>query len=165
MGSPELNPTDTPEYEYVSKKQLQQSDINKIISLRINNNLSIYNIAPIIGCHPATVYRHLRNNDKTQQKLERYKKNRADDFAYEQMQETAILNAIKEDLMTQTHDGTPRILQLSEPQKKGWYDSISVSRGITYDKERLERGQGTNNQAILIDTISKIKALEDDNTS
>jgi len=86
-------------------------------------NLTLAQIGKIYGCSPQAVSQRLSKVDIPG--LERFKRNRADIFAHKQRQ---ILDAI-----------TPAKMEGAA------INTLAVSLGIMYDKERLERGQSTAN--------------------
>lgn len=101
--------------------------ISSIIDLIENKNLNMADTARVLGCDERNVARRLETAGLTPGYLGGYKKNRADIFAAYQMM---ILNSIR-----------PVDLQKASLSQK------MLGFGITYDKERLERGQSTENIA------------------
>ena len=83
--------------------------------------------ARVLGCDERNIARRLETAGLTPGYLGKYKKDRADIFAAYQMM---ILNSIR-----------PKDLQKASLSQK------MLGFGICYDKERLERGQSTENIA------------------
>lgn len=102
--------------------------IETILELR-NKNLTLEQIGKIVGCTKQTVSQRLKDYEPTFQKIEHLKKHRADILTLKQGE---ILNALTEDE-----------IKKASPQVKG------MLFGILYDKERLERGQSTENISVF----------------
>jgi len=99
--------------------------IDQITHLIEVEGLTITQAADRLNCHKSNISDHLQRNGITPGYLQKYKTKRADVLAYWQHK---ILNSIS----------TDDIKSASLHQKATAY-------GILYDKERLERGQSTQN--------------------
>ena len=152
-----------PKITYIPHQRLQPEVVQRIAELRENHNLSIYDIARIVGCHPTTAYRQLIAMDKTKLKVKKWKDNRADAFAYQQMEEEEIQALIREELLeTDSETGEMNLRNLSVPQKGVWYDRLNTSRGTNYDKERLERDLSTANVVSIIADLEALREAHND---
>ena len=101
--------------------------IYDIIDCIENKGLNQSQTAKLLDCHKSNVSARLKAIGYQPQYLEKYKNNRADILAtYQQI----ILNSI----------------DASDLKKAGLSQKI-VASGILFDKERLERGQSTENIA------------------
>lgn len=108
--------------------------LESILELR-NKNLTLEQIGKIVGCTKQTVSQRLKEYQPTFEKIEHLKKNRADVLTLKQSE---ILNSL-----------TLSEIQKASPQVKG------MLFGILYDKERLERGQSSNNISVLANLVHK----------
>ena len=148
MENPELN--DTPSINLTenltdnSKYKPKDIPIESIIEYR-KKGLKMSEIGKLLGCDHSNISRRLQLVEQDLDNLDAFKLHRADILA---LNGRKLLSHITQEKLEKAPLGT-----------------LVLAACQLYDKERLERGQSTNNQAILIDTISKIKALEDDNTS
>ena len=109
-------------------------DWKEVLELR-SKGLSQNQIAKICDCSRQNISYLLRQYGKGLERVEIYKKNRADIFAAKQAE---ILNSI-----------TPEKLEKMSPK------DAAISAGVLYDKERLERNISTTN----ITLFSRIIAL------
>src|SRR5210317_1888292 len=107
--------------------QQKHIPISAIIDLLENKGLNQAQAAKVLGCHKSNISYHLKQLDYTPGYLKSYKENRADVLAALQLQ---ILKNLTSD----------KFQKASAYQLTGMYS-------ILYDKERLERGQSTENIA------------------
>jgi ATP-dependent protease HslVU (ClpYQ) ATPase subunit len=100
--------------------------IYKAIELKVNNpSMPLTDIAKAVGRDPSNIYRALKNYGIDTKKVNTYKKLKADILAGTQGR---IIEAITDEDLT----------------KAGLRDK-AIAFGVLYDKERLERGQSTQN--------------------
>ncbi len=134
---------------------LKPIDDEVILSLHKQGH-STYQIADYIGCNQSTVFRHLKKIIKQNKVVKVYKEQRADLLAFQQAEEYEIQAKLRDHLKVDSN-----ILALSESQKKSWYDSLNISSGTKYDKERIERGLSTSNMSIAGVIETNIGRLDD----
>ena len=92
------------------------------------------------------------NYEGMREVTDHYKINRADIFAAEQASNISIQKKLKEKKLTDAHiDG------LSVNEALNWFRALGVDFGIKYDKERLERGESTENVAVIVGAIKEWK--------
>lgn len=96
------------------------------------------------GLSETTVWRYGKELQKQAQSLEEFKNQRADVLALEQLK---ILD-IQDTIRSSWDKG--KILSLTESEKRTLYNVLSTDFGIKYDKERLERGESTDNVGIVV---------------
>jgi IS30 family transposase len=120
-----------------SKMPKQKIDSVKVRELR-KKGLSITDIAQHQDVHKSTILRFLKKDDEAYEILERYKENRADVFAVLQAYSAEIKAALLEQMWEDLHD-PKRSLTVNEKTKL--LHALSVSAGIDFDKEQLERGK------------------------
>lgn len=135
MGSPETNTTIDLPIDYTPKN----IPIEKIIKYR-KQGLSINEIGDLVGISKQAVYQRLQPYLHELDTLEDYKTHRADIIA---LKGKEILK----------HLDSNRLEKASAYQLAGMY-------GILYDKERLERGESTQNVASVHGDIESIRALK-----
>lgn len=115
----------------------------KTLALRARG-LSTAEIAPIVGVNQSTVWRFLDSIDAEKVELSKFKVNRADVFAGLQGKALALQHKLVDHLM-----GDGVIDALSDGAKVQLANSINNVFGTAYDKERLERGQSTENHSVM----------------
>jgi len=112
----------------------------RVIEL-IDQGVSVPVVAASQQVAPTTIYRFLEKIDKEKQSLIKYKSGRADHKALLQLKTEDKIHIIME---TITDDS---VKAMSDSSKKGFLDVLNNISGTAYDKERLERGQSTQNIA------------------
>ena len=116
-------------------------DKSRRLKLKTENKLTYKEIADLEGVTPQAIHSSIKDllpNSDT----ELYKQSRAD-----------ILSEVQRKILTNLDDATIKSLV----ERRGLVDF-----GILYDKERLERGQSTENVAIAMQAIQAIRDLPDD---
>jgi len=105
-----------------------------------------------VGVSLDTVHDKALDYDKFRDVVDYYKVNRADIFAAEQAVDIGIQKKIKEKkLSDEDIDG------LTVHEALNWFRALGLDFGIKYDKERLERGESTENVAVLVGAIKEWK--------
>ena len=127
------------------RKQRIKLDEDKALALRAQG-ATIGEIAEATNTTEPTVYRFLKDMKPEFRALEDFKANRADVFA--RLQAKAI------DLQFKIVNELDGILPTLTPsQKAGLAHTLTVVSGTAFDKERLERGQSTQNTSIMMKMI------------
>ena len=111
--------------------------IEAILELKLKGN-SDKDIATLLHCSQQNVSARLREYRDEVETLENFKKNRAD-----------ILAVVQKKLLNSLSD--------ADIKKATAYQRIGMF-GILYDKERLERGESTENIHVLTQAISDLQA-------
>lgn len=114
--------------------------LETILELR-DKKLTLEQIGKIVGCTKQTVSQRLREYQPVFDRIERFKKHRGDLLTWKQAE---ILNSL-----TERDLNNASLLQRT------------TAFGILYDKERLERGQSTENLSIKSITQSLGKEVEE----
>lgn len=114
--------------------------IESILELR-DKNLTQEQIAKILGCTKQTVNQRLKAYNPIFNQIESFKKHRGDALSYTQAR---ILNSL-----------TPADIKNASLLQR------TTAFGILYDKERLERGQSTENLSIRSMTQSLSKDIDE----
>lgn len=118
-------------------KRKSKLDVSKMLELKTVNQLSYSEIAAIDGTTPQNIHSKIKNLLPTEE-TKTYQEHRAD-----------ILSNLQLKLLSNLDDD--RLKKASAFQLVG-------AAGLLYDKERLERGQSTENIAQIHGDIAKIKA-------
>lgn len=118
----------------VNNPNLNQIPLERLIELRAKR-LSYNEIAKIVGCTKQNVWLRIQGYAKDCEDVEEFKANRADLMASIQHR---ILSSIDNDEI-----------------KKAPLATKLMSYGILYDKERLERGQSTQNISVADEYIRR----------
>jgi hypothetical protein len=90
-------------------------------------------------------------------KVERFRVNRADVFAANQMEnlhQQSRLRAVR--LANRTDE---ELLAMSEKDAVAWFRGLGVDGAIKYDKEELERSKGVDDVHKVLDAILKAKEI------
>lgn len=118
-------------------KRKSKLDVSKMLELKTVNQLSYSEIAAIDGTTPQNIHSKIKDLLPTEE-TKTYQEHRAD-----------ILSNLQLKLLSNLDDD--RLKKASAFQLVG-------AAGLLYDKERLERGQSTENIAQIHGDIAKIKA-------
>lgn len=118
-------------------KRKSKLDVSKMLALKTVNQLSYSEIAAIDGTTPQNIHSKIKDLLPTEE-TKTYQEHRAD-----------ILSNLQLKLLSNLDDD--RLKKASAFQLVG-------AAGLLYDKERLERGQSTENIAQMHGDIAKIKA-------
>lgn len=105
-------------------------------------------IAQSLGVHRSSISRWLDTLDQEKQELSRFRSTRTDALSQIQSKALTVQSQILDSLM----EGLPIDATLS--QKAGLLQSLNIVIGTSYDKERLETGQSTQNHSIVAKMLS-----------
>ena len=122
-----MNTAEVTEVTDETPQHIKGIGIETMLELR-DKNLNHGQIAQLLGCDRSNVSRRLAKYKPTLEKIDRYKKHRADIYANLQ---TELLSGVTPD----------KIKDSSATQ-------LITGAAILYDKERLERGQSTQNMSV-----------------
>lgn len=140
-----VNARGKPKSAYIPRKL----DRQKVQELRAKG-LSVVDIAKHQGLAHTTVLRFLQRTEYEKKQLEKFKANRADEFANLQGKAIAVQHKILDTLDSEIEQGMLSTLNANE--KARLLDALNNVQGTIYDKERLERGESTQN----ISTVSRM---------
>ncbi len=137
-------------------RKSRKLDEEKVVQLR-EQGLTITDIAQHQEVNPSTVWRFLEAVKPHEQALARYQQDRGNVFTLVHAEtidaQRLAIRRLRDDLEDDA------LMAATKPTvKAGIVRDLAVSAGVTYDKERLERGQSTDN----IETISKLIGLSDE---
>lgn len=112
-------------------------------------------IAKQQGVNYSTLYRYLEKIKAEKTELDQYINDRA--------AAKALLQIKADDVIARVLDGytDEKIEAMTDAQKGSLVVACNAVSGTQFDKERLERGQSTENVHQIIDVIRQIKAMRD----
>jgi IS30 family transposase len=113
--------------------------------------LSNAEIANLQGVNESTVWRFLERTKPEQRALERFKSGRADELANVQGKAVQVQHLVLDRMRDELSDDR-MASALSPSQKSGYLNAATIAGGTAFDKERLERGESTQN----ISTMSRM---------
>lgn len=125
-----------------NKAKARRLDRKKVLELHAKG-LTSHDIARHQGVAPSTVWRFLQQTEPERQALETFKTGRADVLA--RLGAKSI--DVQERILDTMDDGV--IKALLPHQKSGLLIALNAQHGTSYDKERLERGQSTQNVSLI----------------
>lgn len=132
----------TVEEKKPKERSARRIDRKKVIVLR-EKGLSTTEIAQHQGVNQSTISRFLDKVSQEKQAIERFKSCRADVLA--------TLHGKTVELQNRILDGfDDRVLNaLTATQKSSLLFALNATAGTVFDKERLERGQSTQNHSLI----------------
>jgi IS30 family transposase len=143
-----------------TQRKARKLDRVKVLELA-QHGMSTTDIAQHQGVAPSTVWRFLQQSEPERQALEQFKTGRADVLA--RLHAKAL--DVKERILDTMDDAVIKGMTIS--QKNGALIALNCVQGTIYDKERLERGESTQNLSVLskllrsrVGQIHKRKPLE-----
>jgi predicted transcriptional regulator len=146
-------PTDKPKRKYTLKngrppKKLDRDKVKQLMA----SGLSESDIAKHQGVAPSSIHKYIHTLSDTE--IQDFKAKRADVLALSQLKAIAVKNRVLNhviDMPEETFKAT------SDQAKIGYGNLANVSAGTDYDKERIERGESTQNISILVGSILDLK--------
>ncbi len=106
--------------------------------------LSTYQIAKVVDANQSTVHRFLKKIEPERQAVEAFKANRAEVLATLQAKNLTIQDKILDQL-----DDDGLLGALTPSQMSGIVFALNSQHGTLFDKERLERGQSSQNISVV----------------
>lgn len=104
-------------------------------------------IAKTQGVPTSSIQRFLENYEIQKKDTEAYKFNRAELFSYTGAKFHRVASSIADELQNDIDNGVTAALE--PDQKAKLARDVSVILGVVFDKERLERGQSTQNHSLI----------------
>jgi len=146
-----------PKKKKVKTGPLVYSDERKIVvKSLLDSGRSVEEAADAMGMCRKTVQDINKYFDADPKLVHHYRTNRAKILAKLQADELMLQAQIRESI-------TPEEIKNMTPgQRVSWFNALTISHGTKYDKERIERGESTENVAVLVKQIKELKAQEDE---
>lgn len=126
-----------------SKRSKLNNQRNKILT-QLQQGKTQREIARSLGVHNSAISRWLDTLDQEKQELSRYRSSRADALSQIQSKALTLQAKVLDSLL---EDGL--LASATPAQKSGLMQSLNIVIGTSYDKERLETGQSTQNTSIV----------------
>jgi hypothetical protein len=124
----------------------RQLNPSKVIELA-EKQVSTYDIAKHQGVNQSSVWRFLDAHKTQTQQVNIYKANRADLFARVSGMSLGVIEQVVQKIQEDLDNGV--LDALTPPQKSAVARDLNIVAGTIYDKERLERGQSTENVSVM----------------
>lgn len=115
----------------------------------LNAGQSQRQVAAKLGIAHSSISEWLDSLDQQKQQLSRYRSNRADALSQIQSKALTLQSKVLDSLL---EDGL--LASATPSQKAGLMQSLNIVIGTSYDKERLETGQSTQNHSIVAKMLS-----------
>lgn len=109
--------------------------------------LNTYEVAKVVGVNHSSVQRFLEAWQVQKKETEAYKLNRAELLSYTGSKFNAVASRIADQLQDDIDNGITAALDPDVKAKLA--RDVSVIMGVVFDKERLERGQSTQNHSLI----------------
>lgn len=129
------------------KKPTHQKLNPKRVAQLAAAGMSTYEIARTQGVNQSSVHRFLKTHEIEKKQVETYRLNRADLLANTGSKLHGLISAVAQSLDDDVRNGI--VAALSPDVKGKLARDLSVVQGVIYDKERLERGQSTENHSVM----------------
>ena len=135
-----------------TKRNARKMDRAKVVALA-KQGMSTLDIARHQNVSPSTVWRFLQQTKPERQALELFKAHRADVLAGLQAKSLDTQERILDTLDDHV------INALTPSQKSGLLLALNAVSGTSYDKERLERGESTENISTVSRMLESVKSI------
>jgi transposase len=132
-------------------KRTISDDKKVVVKSLVDAGTNYRKINEITGVSLGHITKIVKEFESSQDLINWYQKNKLNILMKAQLENLALQEAIrnsitKVDLKKWTPD-----------QKARWYQVLGTDHGIKFDKERLERGQSTENVSVIIEMIKDLK--------
>jgi IS30 family transposase len=139
-------------------RKARKLDRKKVLDLH-SKGLSTVEIARHQGVAPSSVWRFLERTKPQQEALERFKGHRADELAHMHGKAIEVQGLILDRMKAELENGG--VANALTPTAKTQYlNAATMAGGVSYDKERLERGLATSHVSVVSRLIDEeVKSL------
>lgn len=127
------------------------SEKKVVIKSLVDAGQSYRQVQKIIPISLGYITRIIKEFESDRELIEWYRKNRADILLKAQIDSMALQEAIRQSI---TEDD---INSWTPDQKARWHHALTVDHGVKFDKERVEKGESTENVAVIHEFIIKMK--------
>ena len=132
-------------------KKTISDDKKVVVKSLVDAGTSYRKINEITGVSLGLITKIVKEFESSQELIDWYKKNKLNVLMKAQLEDLAFQEAIRKSI-------TEAALKKWTPdQKARWYQVLGTDHGIKFDKERLERGQSTENVSVIIEAIMDLK--------
>lgn len=132
-------------------KKTVSEDKKVLVKSLVDAGLNYRRVSDITGVSPAYIVKIVREFESNREFVEWYKRNRTAILQKAQMDNLALQEAIRDSVTEE------ELRKWTPDQRARWYQVLGTDYGIKYDKERLERGESTENVSIIVGAIMELK--------
>ena len=104
------------------------------------------------GMDKDAVHDSLIDFDQFAETVDKYRENKADILSFAQS-----YNIAKQQEIARKHLTAEKIEAMKTGEAVNWFKTLGLDYGVKYDKERLERGESTENVSIIVTAIKELK--------
>ena len=132
-------------------KRTISDDKKVVVKSLVDAGTSYRKINEITGVSLGLITRIVKEFESNQELIDSYKKNKINILMKAQLENLALQKAIRDSITEED------LKKWTPDQKARWYQVLGTDHGIKFDKERLERGQSTENVSVIIEAIKDLK--------
>ena len=132
-------------------KKTISDDKKVVVKSLVDAGTTYRKINEITGVSLGLITKIVKEFESSQDLINWYQKNKLNVLMNAQFENLALQEAIRNSI---TEDD---LNKWTPDQKARWYQVLGTDHGIKFDKERLERGQSTENVSVIIEAIMDLK--------
>ena len=132
-------------------KRTISDDKKVVVKSLVDAGTNYRKINEITGVSLGHITKIVKEFESSQELIDWYQKNKLNVLMKAQLENLALQEAIRNSI---TEDD---LKKWTPDQKARWYQVLGTDHGIKFDKERLERGQSTENVSVIIEAIMDLK--------
>jgi len=132
-------------------KKTIPDDKKVVVKSLVDSGNSYRKTAEIMGVSLGTIHKIAKEFDADRDLVEFYRNNKSDILLKAQMNNMALQQAIINSISDED------IKRMTANEKARWYQVLGTDHGIKFDKERLERGESTENIAHIHKVAKEIR--------
>ena len=132
-------------------KKTISDDKKVVVKSLVDAGTTYRKINEITGVSLGLITKIVKEFESSQDLINWYQKNKLNVLMKAQFENLALQEAIRNSI-TEGH-----LKKWTPDQKARWYQVLGTDHGIKFDKERLERGQSTENVSVIIEAIMDLK--------
>ena len=126
-------------------------DKKVVVKSLVDAGTNYRKINEITGVSLGHITKIVKEFESSQDLIDWYQKNKLNVLMKAQFENLALQEALRNSI---TEDD---LNKWTPDQKARWYQVLGTDYGIKFDKERLERGQSTENVSVIIEMIKDLK--------
>ena len=132
-------------------KRTISDDKKVVVKSLVDAGTNYRKINEITGVSLGHITKIVKEFESSQELIDWYQKNKLNVLMKAQLENLALQEAIRNSI---TEDD---LKKWTPDQQARWYQVLGTDHGIKFDKERLERGQSTENVSVIIEAIMDLK--------
>ena len=142
-------PSSQPQRPQRTARKLDRKKVQELA----RQGMSTGDIAKHQGVNRSTVFRYLDSLNVNTRQLKQFQARRADVLMQVQAKSTAVQDLVLDRLRADLEDEDV-VKALTPTAKIQYLNAATMTGGVAYDKERLERGQSTENVGVLVKILA-----------